>query len=290
MLPTGLRAAVEKQMSARILREQPAHGGCINEACALSFDNSTRAFLKYNLSAPADLFLLESEGLAELAEAGEIRVPEVYCWSSGNGKHPPFILMELITEGSRSRHSDQVLARGLIRIHRKRAKTFGWRIRNYLGQTSQPNSPTNSWATFYMERRLGVMLELLEKSGSYASELQLMRAAFPRIEALLEQHKPEPCLVHGDLWSGNVLWDQNGSPVLIDPATYYADREVDLAMAALFGGFSSSFFQAYQEEWPLPAGHADRRPVYQLYHLLHHALLFGGGYMSQCIEIARVYT
>jgi fructosamine-3-kinase len=155
---------------------------------------------------------------------------------------------------------------------------FGWHQSNYIGSGPQHNGWHRSWAAFFSEQRLGVQLELAAAAGQ----------ALPEATALVEQvphwlgeHEPEACLVHGDLWSGNAGILIGGGGALFDPAISRSDREVDLAMARLFGGFPVAFFEGYEQAWPLPAGHRQRVILYNLYHLINHANLFGGSYWQQ---------
>jgi fructosamine-3-kinase len=159
-----------------------------------------------------------------------------------------------------------------------RSGAFGWARDNFIGSSPQHNGWVDEWPRFFAERRLRPQLEALARRGD---RLRHAESIPTRAEALLESHRPDPCLVHGDLWSGNAALASDGRGVLIDPAVHRADREVDLAMARLFGGFPSAFYDGYQREWPLPAGHHRRVDLYNLYHLLNHANLFGGGYLAQ---------
>lgn len=296
-LPAALRRALEHEMEKlhstdeiQLVSARPVSGGCINDAYALEFQNGSKAFLKYHPNSPKRLFLLESIGLREICIADGPRVPHILAVSEGGNGSPAFLLLELVEPGSRTSSGEEQLGRRLAQMHRPRQQRFGWQEDNYLGPTLQPNSTRKSWADFFLENRLEYMVRLLEKTGRYRRELRIVTSALKPAAELLGKHTPAPSLVHGDLWSGNVLYDEMGAPVLVDPAIYYGDREVDLAMADLFGGFGHSFFSAYKKEWALTGGWEDRRPIYQLYHLLHHALLFGDNYMAQSELVCRRYT
>jgi len=236
------------------------------------------------------MFLRENEGLEELALAGPMRVPRVLHAAVPVNSAPAFLLIEYIGAGRSDTSFEELLGRQLAVLHAKQSTTFGFASGNYLGPTPQPNIPSTSWADFYMENRLRYMVKQLERGGRYRDSVHQVNRSFNSISALLAEHQPAASLVHGDLWNGNVLCDKAGAPVLIDPAVYYGDREVDLAMASLFGGFSQLFFNSYMEAAPLPDGWSERRAIYQLYHLLHHALLFGGGYMSQAVQAAKCFN
>jgi fructosamine-3-kinase len=181
----------------------------------------------------------------------------------------------------RTRGNFAALGAMLAQLHQSRGERFGWARDNYIGSTPQPNGWCERWAQFWRERRIGPQLELARSKGFI---IDAGRAC-----DILDAHEPPPSLVHGDLWNGNVRFlatgktagKTAGAPVLFDPAVYYGDREVDLAMTELFGGFPREFYSAYEEAWPLPAGYELRKHLYNLYHLLNHLNLFGGGYLAQ---------
>jgi fructosamine-3-kinase len=196
------------------------------------------------------------------------------------------ILEWLELERVRTRDSAS-LGRALAALHEHLGPRFGWHRDNWLGKTRQTNAWCDDWLTFLAEQRIGSQLRLAHDNGftQLAREGALL---LQRLQSLLADHAPAPSLLHGDLWSGNAAISQ-GQPVVFDPACYYGDRESDLAMTRLFGGFDDAFYAAYEEAAPLPAGHQPRCLIYQLYHLLNHLNLFGGGYLSQCrAVIARL--
>ena len=171
-------------------------------------------------------------------------------------------------------------------MHRTTRADFGWDRDNTIGSTPQINTPSSSWVAFYCDHRLGYQLETAARYG-YGGELQLLgRRLMDSLDVLLADHRPEPSLLHGDLWGGNQASAADG-PVVFDPAVYYGDRETDLAMPRLFGGFSSDFYAAYTEVWPLPPGHEQRLGIYQLYHVLNHLNLFGRSYLGQAMTLLR---
>jgi len=161
----------------------------------------------------------------------------------------------------------------LAAAHRKAGPRFGWPRDNYIGATPQENAPCAGWAEFWRHRRLEPQLALANRNG--------YRVEAPPVWRLLEGHEPVASLLHGDLWSGNAGFLADGAPVVFDPAVYYGDREADLAMTELFGGFAEEFYAAYSEAWPLDEGYKLRKQLYNLYHLLNHLNLFGGGYLGQ---------
>jgi len=168
----------------------------------------------------------------------------------------------------------------LAALHRRQAARFGWARDNTIGATPQANGWCESWTMFWRERRLAPQLALAARNG--------YRIDVPPVWRLLEGHEPAPSLLHGDLWSGNAGFLPDGAPVLFDPAVYYGDREADLAMTELFGGFPGEFYCAYNAAWPLASGYQQRKPLYNLYHLLNHLNLFGGGYLTQVRAALRL--
>jgi fructosamine-3-kinase len=268
----------------RLERRIGIGGGCINSAYRIE-GGGTVYFVKANGPDKADMFAAEVAALGEIAKTGTVRAPRPIC--HGANQDASWIVLEYITLAPRGDFS--ALGRQLAAMHRVIARSFGWWRDNTIGATPQINTPTADWGAFWGEHRLGFQLRLAATHG-YRGGLQRegekLLAKFPE---LLANHRPQPSLLHGDLWSGNVAFDQAGQPVVFDPATYYGDREADLAMTELFGGFSSDFYTAYDEAFPLDAGYAVRKDLYNLYHVLNHLNLFGGGYFGQAERlIARL--
>jgi protein-ribulosamine 3-kinase len=281
--------------AVKILSFRTVSGGCINQAFSLEFSNGQRAFLKTNADAPTDLFLKEAHGLQALGKCN-VRVPFVIHAEVGGTVGPGFILMEDVSASTTSARvvkgaSDywERLASSLCAIHKHTAEAFGFCEANYLGPTMQYNEPSRNWAEFFLVHRLEYMLGLLERKRGIGDACVSIRRCLPDLHAVLSQRSDEisPSLLHGDLWSGNVMSSGAGDPVLIDPAVYYGDREADLGMTELFGGFPSVFYAAYSAQLPLADGYEERRDIYNLYHVLHHALLFGGGYLRQALETCK---
>lgn len=261
-------------------------GGCINHALKISC-SAGEFFLKWNASAPADLFLKEAAGLDEmrLADNPFLVIPNV-IWAKETDHLPGLILMEYLLPAAKTLGFDERLGRGIAFLHRKTAPQFGFRHPNYCGTTIQDNTWTGNWSEFFGERRIWALVQQIKSTrGMAAAELKIYEKLVTKISGLLN-HKTVPSLIHGDLWSGNYMFT-SGGPALIDPACYYADREMELGMMQLFGGFSPEVWNAYQEEFPLPEGWQRRVQLYQLYHVLNHQLLFGGSYGWQALEIAR---
>jgi fructosamine-3-kinase len=251
-------------------------GGCINRAVVLQ-DGDLQVFVKLNRADRLDMFEAEAAGLAEMAGTGTIRVPRPLCTGTSNGE--AFIAMEYIALGGAPGDS-QAAGRSLAAMHRAVADRFGWHRDNTIGSTPQPNSRHDDWAAFWRTERLGFQLDLAARNGFGArlrSRGERLLGVFP---ALID-HAPAPSLLHGDLWGGNIGFAGDGEPVIFDPAVYYGDREADLAMTELFGGFGPAFYAAYNETWPVDAGYAVRKTLYNLYHILNHLNLFGSGYLGQ---------
>lgn len=271
----------------QFIRSQSVGGGCINNAVKLNTSEG-EFFLKWNASAPADMFQKEAAGLIEMAQAGtSLIIPEV-IWSKAKDDTPGLILMEYLSSPGHTSGFDERLGRGIAQMHRKTASSFGFHHSNYCGTTVQDNAWTGGWPDFFAQRRIrNLVMQIKNTRGLVSSELAVYEKLIERMPELLA-HSTQPSLIHGDLWSGNYMFTAGG-PALIDPACYYADREMELGMMLLFGGFSSKVWSAYQEEFPLPEEWKGRIRLYQLYHILNHYLLFGGSYGWQAIEIANEY-
>jgi protein-ribulosamine 3-kinase len=222
-------------------------------------------FLKEGAPSRADAFAAEADGLEALRP--HIRVPQVLDRGIRNGK--AFVLLEQLDLQPSGDFAQ--LGRMLAALHRQTGPRFGWARDNYIGFTPQQNGWRDDWAQFWREQRMRPQVELAKKNG-FAVEMPPL--------ALLENHRPQPSLLHGDLWSGNAGFTANG-PVVFDPAVYYGDRETDLAMTELFGGFPRQFYQAYNAAFALAPGYEQRKHLYNLYHLLNHLNIFGGGYLPQ---------
>jgi fructosamine-3-kinase len=273
----------------QILGVHPAGGGCIHSAARLS-TTAGDYFAKWNADCPADAFLREADGLRELdAAASGLVVPRVLEAAAAAQGTPGFILMEYLPPASGSSGQDEALGLGLAALHRRTASSFGFDTHTYCGPTRQDNTRADSWAEFYGERRIVPLLRLIEgERGMASAERSLCERLVERLPALLPK-APSPALIHGDLWSGNVMRTSRG-PAVFDPACAYADREMEFGITTLFGGFPPAFWRAYEEAEPLPAGWRERNPLYQLYHLLNHFLIFGGHYGHEALAIVRRYA
>ena len=253
----------------------PIGGGCIHEAFRFG-----EFFVKCNTPSNLGMFRAEERGLRALRETGTIRIPAPIC--AGRTSSQAYLVLEHLPLGGDRARAQEELGRQLAAMHGCVAPEFGADHDNYIGATPQPNRRRTSWITFLREERLRHMFGLAEGRGfriSGGSQL------LDHLERFFEEGEPVPSPLHGDLWGGNADALQDGTPVVFDPAFYHGDREADLAMTTLFGGFGPAFHAAYQEAWPLPAGHERRRDLYNLYHILNHAILFGGGYARQAQEM-----
>lgn len=273
----SLEAAVETATGQpfRVRDSRSMGGGCINRAILVS-DGKRSFFVKLNTASLLSMFEAEASGLDELLSADAIRVPVAVCTGTSDGN--AWLVMEYIP--MRGPADARLAGEQLALMHRKQADAFGWRLDNTIGSTPQPNDWMEEWIAFLREQRLGFQLELAARNG-YGGRLQ---SEGEKLLASLDQlidHAPVPSLLHGDLWGGNIGYDDGGNPVIFDPAVYYGDREADLAMTELFGGFGRAFYDAYNDAWPLDRGYAVRKTLYNLYHILNHLNLFGGGYAGQ---------
>ncbi len=252
-------------------------GGCINSAAVLA-DGDSHWFVKLNDATRLAMFEAEHDGLNALAATGSIRVPRPLCCGTSGGQ--AFIAMEYVPLGGGGAATAARAGEQLAAMHRSTAAEHGWHRDNTIGATPQPNAPNADWVSFWSERRLGFQLELAERNG-YGGRLTERGARLRQGVGALLDHAPLPSLLHGDLWGGNFSGDEQGNPVIFDPACYYGDREADIAMTELFGGFGSRFYAAYHAAWPVEPGYETRKTLYNLYHILNHLNLFGGSYGSQ---------
>ncbi len=251
-------------------------GGCINQGYAIS-DGDTTYFVKLNQATAVAMFEAEMAGLQQMQETRTIRVPTPIA--TGVAGETAYIILEWLELGSGSNESWARMGHQLAAMHQATVGTaFGWNRLNTIGSTPQMNPWTASWSEFWVDHRIGYQLRLAQRRGGHFPRQAQLLAAIPH---LLAGHNPQPSLVHGDLWSGNAAVTQSGEPVIFDPATYVGDREVDIAMTELFGGFPADFYRSYNQTFPLADGYKQRKVLYNLYHILNHFNLFGGSYESQ---------
>ena len=253
-------------------------GGCINTAYKIKTE-ANQYFVKFNTANKLNMFEAEAEGLSELNKANAIRVPMPIC--TGIMEQQSYIVMEYLNlsgSGSMAEFAEQ-----LVKLHRHTQSSFGWHRENTIGSTLQENTPNDNWLEFWNQQRLGFQLALAKQKGASKHLLDKGERIQADLSNLFAGYEPVASLLHGDLWSGNYAFTDNAEPVIFDPATYYGDREADIAMTELFGGFSQEFYSHYHSLWPLDDGYKVRKTLYNLYHIINHFNMFGGGYESQAI-------
>lgn len=275
---------IEIILGESVVSSRPIGGGSIAESRKIVTASGKMFFLKTGFRGR--MFACEANGLNEIRKSGAIRVPEVMAQGED------FLLLEYIEPGAKSGDFFQRLGRSFARMHRCISSSYGFYEDNFIGSTPQPNIPekeeASDWISFYFRKRLLYQYRLAEKNRYLTKVLQEGFAHLEKnIRFLLQDSIEEPCLLHGDLWSGNYLCSAEGEPVLIDPAVYYGHREADLAMTRLFGGFSPSFYESYQEEYPLKKDWEVREPVFRLYHVMNHLNLFGVGYLGEAERLLK---
>jgi fructosamine-3-kinase len=266
-------------------------GGCINQGYAVSGNTGTY-FVKFNQASKLEMFEAEALGLRQMLATDTIRVPKPIC--VGTAVEFAYIVLEWLELGSgNNTESWEALGCQLAAMHcwhplqsstppnsssREGSQNrFGWDVKNTIGSTPQINTWTSNWAEFFAEYRLGYQFKLARSRGGHFPLEAKVMAAVPK----LLNHQPQPSVVHGDLWGGNAGITTSGEPVIFDPAVYIGDREVDIAMTELFGGFPTAFYRGYGDICAMEEGYKRRKTLYNLYHILNHFNLFGGGYGSQ---------
>jgi len=255
-------------------------GGCINEAYVMRCDDGMEYFVKLNSANMAPMFEAELAGLQTMYESQTIRVPKGYC--SGSSGNQSYIVMEALPLGRGVTGTMRQFGEKLASLHRQQQanNVYGWSMDNTIGSTQQVNTQGNNWVEFWRDRRLGFQLQLAASNG-YSGELQKSgEQVMSRLDGFFTD-QPPAVMLHGDLWSGNYAVCEDGEVAIFDPAFYYGDRETDIAMTELFGGFSNDFYQAYNDVYPLPTEYALRKVLYNSYHILNHLNLFGSSYLQQ---------
>tara|TARA_R110002050_G_scaffold57423_5_gene129290 strand:- start:212031 stop:212936 length:906 start_codon:yes stop_codon:yes gene_type:complete len=259
-------------------RLNPIGGGSINDAYQLQSDQQSY-FIKLNRPHLSAMFEAEALGLAELRSLNCVRIPEVIC--HGQTTTHSYIVLEYIQLSSLRGQANKLLGTQLAALHRHTQPYYGWHTNNTIGSTPQHNDREHNWLSFWQRHRLGQQLKFASKNGFGIRLQDKGELLLANLHLFFDTYTPIPALLHGDLWAGNAGADPQGNPVIFDPACYYGDRESDIAMTELFGGFSADFFASYQAEYPLDSGYKARKTLYNLYHILNHVNLFGGGYVSQ---------
>lgn len=253
-------------------------GGCINTAYKVSAGNQ-HYFVKVNSPSLLAMFEAEAAALVEMAEINAVRVPKVICYGTADGHS--FLALEYITLRGLKGLASKALGQQLARLHRTEMPYYGWHIDNTIGSTPQINDREHDWITFWQQHRLERQLVFASQNGFSGRIQDRGYRLVEHVADFFDNYTPHPSLLHGDLWGGNAASDEQGNPVIFDPASYYGDRETDVAMTELFGGFGHEFQSTYQSEYPLDAGYRVRKTLYNLYHILNHVNLFGGSYLGQ---------
>jgi fructosamine-3-kinase len=261
-------------------RQRSVGGGCINSAYVVE-DGRQRYFVKTNTIDKAAMFAAEAAGLQAILASRTLRAPQPICHGVAGGH--AYLVLEFIDMGNGGGHSAALLGEQLAAMHRVTASRHGWDIDNTIGATPQINTWRDDWIRFFGEHRLRFQIDLAARNG-YSLQTKGERL-IDRLPDFFTAYQAQAALLHGDLWGGNWGEDLQGKPVIFDPAPYYGDRETDLAMTELFGGFPAPFYAAYAAAYPLDAGYATRKDLYKLYHILNHFNLFGGGYGGQAARL-----
>lgn len=270
--------SIELATDFKIDSVKPTSGGDINQAYLLQVGQQSY-FIKINQVSLLDMFAAEQAGLNEIAATHTIRVPEPL--SCGQINNHCYLLMENLNLKHGSPTTDRLLGMQLAQLHKIKQPYFGWFRNNTIGSSTQINNPNESWPAFWCTMRLNSQLKLAAQNGFNGNLQSRGEHLCEDMDKFFTDHHPHPSLVHGDLWAGNAAINNQGQPVIYDPACYYADREVDIAMTELFGGFSSDFYAAYNDVYVLRPGYKTRKTLYNLYHILNHLNLFGSTYLSQ---------
>lgn len=281
-LPNAINQAISDATGIPFtpLTQRPVSGGCINQSYKLA-DAQRSFFVKLNAAQRLVMFEAEAAGLQQILASQTVRAPRPLC--HGVADDQAFLVMEYLD--LRAHGDAAALGQQLALMHRPQQAYFGGPRDNTLGSTPQPNTQTATWITFVREQRIGFQLRLAAQNG-YGGKLQTQgEKLLTGLNQFFTDYQPQASLLHGDLWGGNHAYLPDGTPVIFDPAVYYGDRETDLAMTELFGGFAPGFYAAYREAWTLDAGYEVRKTLYNLYHILNHANLFGGSYAAQALQM-----
>lgn len=265
-------------------RSYSVSGGCINQSFCIE-GNNHRFFVKINNAEIVSMFEAETLGLQEIINSDTLRVPTPVCW--GKNETNAWLVLEYLEMNNNSRNGYAALGRGLAAMHQISFEKFGWAQNNTIGSTLQINEFSSDWIQFWRKNRLGYQFQLAKNNLHTSKLIKLGEHLMSELDAFFPGTPPTASLLHGDLWSGNFSFDRMEQPILFDPAVYYGDRETDLAMTELFGGFSTTFYAAYKEAYPLDSFYKTRKTLYNLYHILNHLNLFGGSYLYQAEQMIK---
>ena len=282
-LGESIGAAIGEAFEIRSLA--PVGGGCIHTALRIEGRGAAGGavfFAKVNEPDRAPMFAAEAEGIAALAEAQGLTLPRVVAL--GKDDERAWIVMEWLDLAPLDAKSGAALGRALARLHRKPRERFGWARDNFIGASPQVNGWSDDWPAFWRDRRLHAQLRLAARNRLPSRLIDRGERLAADCAAFFATYRPIPSLLHGDLWSGNAAAIAGGLPCVFDPAVYIGDREADIAMTEMFGGFPGDMAVAYRTEFPLDDGYTVRRELYNLYHVLNHANLFAGNYVGQAAQ------
>jgi len=290
----ALRTALERALMDAtradwtLVASAPVSGGCIHTALRLDGEDAsgkTRHFAKLAGLERAPMLVAEAEGLAALRSAGAVRVPAVLA--QGDDGESAWLILEWLDLEGLGPAAAARLGGALAAQHRLPQERFGWGKDNFIGASPQENGWSADWLAFWRDKRIHAQLRMAMANRYPSKMIDRGERLLADCEAFFRAHRPAPSLLHGDLWGGNAAALADGTPVLFDPAVYCGDREADLAMTELFGGFPRDFHAAYRAAWPLDDGYPVRRDFYNLYHVLNHANLFAGGYVEQSARLVE---
>ncbi len=270
--------------SLSFVKAEAMHGGDINRAYHLCCEQRS-FFIKLNSAHLLPMFEVEALGLKELAQTKTLRIPDaITCGIAGADA---FLVVEFVPLKAMSITIQQQLGKQLARLHQKQQEYFGWHHDNYIGSNVQKNTRNDNWVSYWQEQRLNEQLILAADNG-YVGKIQSLGEQLIKLTPeFFTSYQPQPSLLHGDLWAGNAAADEQGNAIIYDPACYYGDREADIAMTELFGGYGTAFYAAYNDVWPLDSGYSSRKKLYNLYHILNHLNLFGSGYLHQSEDMMQ---
>ena len=281
------RSVIEKFLKKKINAIQHVGGGCINEAYKIITSDQQQLFCKINSNKLfPEMFLKEKNGVSTIGSTNTIKVPD--CILAESDSENQVLVMEWITKGSRTEAFWKKFGEQLAALHCNKKERYGFFEDNYMGALPQYNNFQDNWIDFFIINRLEPQIKLASGKGHFTPEqLKRFKLFCTKLSNLLE---PEiPVVVHGDLWGGNFICSENGDPVMIDPAVYYGNRHIDLAMTTLFGGFDKQFYASYHYHFPLPSDHLQQWKIYNLYPLLVHLNLFGKSYLPEIIGTIDAY-
>jgi len=282
-ISTQISAATNSHF--KIKKTNTISGGCINQAYCIA-DGVRRYFVKINTTGSLSMFEAEAAALMEIHQSHTLRVPLPVCY--GQNDYYAWLVLEYLDMSNSTRGNASDLGIQLAAMHRIASKQFGWIRNNAIGQTPQINIASSDWINFWRTHRLGYQLDLARANGFNGKLQNLGEQLLIDLDKFFSGVSPSPSLLHGDLWNGNYSYDEMGNPVLFDPAVYYGDRETDIAMTELFGGFPANFYSAYRHDYPLDSGYNIRKVIYNLYHILNHLNLFGSSYRHQAEQMMNM--